>query len=257
MSQYQKLLLQSTDDFTTFGSTALYTNASGTFDATETSMYAEVVGLASTTGYGGASLGNQTHRYLLATATKQDSSSGIVYDANTAFDQNYMSSNSQSINTYLADSSGWTVTPTGHTSFSAIQTSLEDDGKHFITYAHSGASFTRYHLLIDKNNLGGGSGSSSSSSSSAMSWAYSSQSATDPNVLLDWTTPTPDYSVTTDLTDWKADLKSKITAKGLSASDLLLDWELEMNNQHRSIDPNNQNTINNFIEYINKKINTQ
>lgn len=248
MSSYQKLLLQSTDDFTTFGSTALYTNVSGTFDATETSMYAEVIGLPSSTGYGGASLGNQTHRYLLATATKEDTSSGIVYDANTTFDQNSMYTNSQTINGYLADNSGWTITPTGHTSFSAVQTALEDDGKHFITFAHPGANFTRYHLLIDKNNLGGGSGSSSSSGTSLTSWAYSSQSATDPNVLLDWTTPTPDFTITPDSTDWKTDILAKVTAKGLNIDNLVVEYLFEQSIRH---DYQKQS----FKDYVINKIN--
>lgn len=249
MSSYQKLLLQSTDDFTTFGSTALYTNASGTFDATETSMYAEVVGLASTTGYGGASLGNQTHRYLLATATHEDTSSGIVYDANTAFDQTSMSNNSQTINGYLADNSGWTITPSGHTSFSAIQTALEDDGKHFITYEHSGANFSRFHLLVDKNNLGGGSGSSSSSSHSLTSWAYSSQSATNPDILIDWSTPTPDFSITPDTTDWKTDLDSAITTAGLTKQDLINDFLYEHHEQYRTTETNKQNNLIDYIKY--------
>lgn len=247
---YQQLFLGKANSFTTTFSPALYTKPGGTFTNTETSMYSEVISLASTTYYGGASLANQTERYLIAIVF----ANGGTADNGTSGQVSHYQSNNDTINSILSTyGSAYTFTP-NHTSFGAAQSALENDGKHFIA-GDDGSGNTMDILLVDKNTLGGG--SSSSSSSSLTSWAYSSQSATDPNVLIDWTTATPDYSITADSTDWKTDLKAKITAKGLTATDLLLDWELEMNNQHRNLDPNNQNTINNFIEYINKKINTQ
>ena len=259
MSSFQKLLLAKADS-TTASTTnwALYNKPSGTFDSTETSMYAEVIGLASTTYYGGASLGNQTERYLMAVAFKETTSSGTVYDGQTSATYSSATTSTTMENILTPSSSPYTYTP-NHQSFIDMQTSLEDDGKHFIstTWTISGTTYDRYFLFVDKNSLGGGSGSSSSSGTSLTSWAYSSQSSTDPNTLIDWTTPTPDYSITADTTDWQTDLIAKITAKGLTIQDLVNAYALEHANIERQLNPNSANYTNNLIEYINKKLNTQ
>lgn len=253
MSNYNKLLLGRADDFTTAHMNyAIYTKVSGTFDATETSMYSEVISLASTTGYGGASLSNQTERYLIAMTD---------FDASTNNYNPYISTRIPSSNTSfegLFQNTFNGYSPINSTSFSTIQTDLEDDGKHFFASTHSSNQETQYLLIVDKNNLSSsGGGSSSSSGTSLTSWAYSSQSATDPNVLIDWTTPTPDYSITADSTDWQADLIAKITAKGLTIQDLANAYALENANISRMQNPNHVNPTNNLIEYINKKLATQ
>lgn len=221
---YTKLALSKTNDLSTSNTWALYTKPSGNFTNTETSMYSEVISLASTTGYGGASLGNQTERYLCAIATDGNS----VVDAQTDAKYTDYLNNTRSVENVFSTESAYTFTP-NHTTFSAMQTALEDDGKHFITASATfgGAPYNIYFLIVDKNSLGGGSGSSSSSGTSLTSWAYSSQSATDPNILLDWTTPTPDFSITEDTTDWKADILAKVTAKGLNIDSLVADYLFE------------------------------
>lgn len=246
MSNFEKLVLQKSDSFTTFGTASLYSKVTGTFDSTETSMYAEVVGLAGSTGYGGASLANQTERYLLATTSFESPS---TYDVYASFDSSNMISTSQTINGYMSDSSSWTVTPTGHDNFSSLQSSLEDDGKHFVTYQNG--NYYRYILLLDKNNLGSsgsGSGSSSAADTSLLSWAYSSQSATDPDTLIDWATHNPDYSITEDTTDWKTDILAKVTAKGLNIDSLVAEYLFE-----DSVRGNNMKIT--FKDYITNKIN--
>ena len=220
MSTHTKLILhRSALPSTVTSNWALYTKGSGTFENTESSMYAEVISLASTTGYGGASLSNQTERYLFAYAHKTDSltSSTISHwgDGTHSIDT--------WLNTYASSSTTFTFTPNNET-FSTIQSSLEDDGKYFFTVT-DGGSDEYYGLIVDKTSLG--SGSSSSSGTSLTSWAYSSQSATDPEILIDWTTPTPDYSITEDSTDWKADILAKVTAKSLDINSLIADYLLE------------------------------
>lgn len=226
---HTNLILHKTDDPSVDSSNwALYTKPSGTFTNTQTSMYAEIIGLASTTNYGGASLGNQTERYLLAWC-----GTGSSPDSNVGSNQiNHWSDGTNSLNdflnTYSSSSDNYVFNPNNET-FSSLTSSLEDDGQYFgdITATISGTPDNYYFMIIDKNNLGGGSGSSSSSGTSLTSWAYSSQSATDPNVLLDWTTPTPDFSITEDTTDWKADILAKVTAKGLNIDSLVADYLFE------------------------------
>ena len=253
MSSYNKLLLGKANDFTSAHiNYANYTKPSGTFDATETSMYAEVVGLASSTYYGGASLANQSERYLIA-MTDFDASTGNYNPYIHSRNPNNDGTGSVSFEGLFSGTfSGYS--PINSTTFSGIQTDLENDGKHFFASTHSTNQETQYLLIVDKNSLG--SGSSSSSGTSLTSWAYSSQSATDPNILIDWSTPTPDYSITADSTDIKADIKAKVTAHGSNIDTLMLDYFLD-----HYIDQRQKNTqvtsLNNFIEYINKKINTQ
>ena len=244
---YTKLALSKTNDLSTSNTWALYTKPSGTFTNTETSMYSEVISLASTTGYGGASLGHQTERYLCAIATDGNN----VVDSQTDAKYTDYLNNTRSVENVFSTESAYTFTP-NHTTFSAMQTALEDDGKHFITASATfgGAPYNIYFLIVDKNSLGG-----SSSSTSLTSWVYSSQSATDPNILMDWATaPQFEYSAS-DTSDWKTDLKSKITAKSLNINDLLADYILETHNVERM--SNESNYMNNFIEYVNNKINTQ
>ena len=249
MSNFTKLVLVKTDDFTqsiTSTDIALYTKPSGTFDSTETSMYAEVIGLASTTGYGGASLGNQSERYLMAYASWNSSS----YDSYTTSQYNGDLSNLYSPNTILNnfESGNYTASPAGH-QFSTFQTNLEDDGKHFITFNNSNGNDQFFFLIVDKNSLGGGSGSSSSAGTSLISWAHSSQSETDPDTLIDWDNQQiSQVTYTDDSTDWKTDLLAKVTAKGLNIDNLLIDYQLE-----KSIDFRNKNIT--FKDYVINKIN--
>lgn len=182
MSNYQELALYKADDLTsstTSSNWSLYTKPSGTFDATETSMYAEIISLASTTNYGGASLGNQTERYLVAIATHEDTSGSIVYDAQTSAKYNSHMSNGRSLNDIFTSESVYTFTP-NHTSFSALQTDLEDDGKHFISsvYSTGGTDYNVFYLIVDKNNLTGGSGPSGGTTVDGYSWdtAYTADS---------------------------------------------------------------------------------
>ena len=221
MSNFQKILLQKADSFSTFGTTGLYTSSS-TFDSTETSMYAEVISLASSTGYGGASLANQTERYLFATTSFESPS---TYDVYTSFDSSHMSSSSQTIDGYLSDSLNWTVTPSGHDNFTSLQSSLEDDGKHFITYQNG--NYYRYILLIDKNNLANsssGSGSSSAADTSLISWAYSSQTNSDPNQIIGWDAVTPTIAQQGTPLDWRTNLRNKITSSTHDKETLIFDY---------------------------------
>lgn len=243
MSLHEKLLLGKTDDFTTAISWGLHTNSSTRFDHTETSMYSRVIGLPASTNFGGASLSNQTERYLVAMTD---------YDAsNNAYDP-YIASRQPSGTLSVEDLLSQTFsayTFSGGITFSAFQTSLEDDGKHFDTGTFSGNQETQYLLIIDKNNLGSGSGSSSSSSHSLTSWAYSSQSATDPDILIDWATPTPDFSITQDTTDWSADLDTAITTAGLNKQNLINDFLYEHHEQYRTTETNKQNNLIDYIKY--------
>lgn len=250
MATVTKLLLHKTNDLSTYNSTdqwALYTNPSGNFETTQTSMYAEVIGLASTTNYGGASLGNQSaHRYLTAIAMDFGGSESAI----GAYQSSAISN---SYNAFGFNDPSATFNPTtGNANFSSIQSALEDDGQYFVS-SQNGSNFL-YTLHIDKNNLGNSSGSSSTS---LTSWAYSSQSSTDPNILIDWaTSPSANFEYSAaDTTDWKTDIKAKITAKSLNINDLLADYILESHNVERM--KSDSNYMNNFIEYINKKINTQ
>lgn len=255
---HTKLLLHKTDDPSVDSTNwALYTKPSGTFTNTQTSMYAEIIGLASTTGYGGASLGNQTERYLLAWCGTGSSPDSNVGSSQLSHWSDGTNSLNDFLNTYASSSDNYVFNPNNET-FSALTSSLVDDGQYFaeITATISGTPDNYYFIIIDKNNLGSGGGSSSSSSHSLTSWAYSSTSATDPNILIDWaTSPQFEYS-TADTTDWKADLKSKITSKSLNINDLVADYILETHNVER-MSKKDTNYMNNFIEYINKKINTQ
>jgi len=254
MSNYEKLALYKANDLTVASTTAnwgLFTNVTSTFDATETSMYSEVISLASSTGFGGASLGNQTERYLVAIATDKVTSSGTVYDDQTSAKRTDHMNNNRSLNDiFTSEGSVYTFTP-NHTSFSAAQTSIEDDGKHFIssTWAIGADTYNVYYLIIDKNNLGSGSGSSSSSGTSLTSWAYSSQSATDPDILIDWSTPTPDFSITQDTTDWTTDLDSAITTAGLNKQNLINDFLYEHHELYRTTETNKQNNLIDYIKY--------
>jgi len=241
MSNFNKMLLARTDDLssstTTWGNQTFY---SSTFDSTETSMYTAIVGLASTTLYGGASLGNQTERYLVA-FTDFDSATSTY----NPYIHGRLPTPAISVESFLSNTlSAYTFS--GGITFSAIQTSLEDDGKHFDNGTYSGNNEIQYMLVVDKNNLT--SGSSGSAATSLTSWAYSSQSATDPDILIDWTTPTPDFSITEDTTDWKADILTKVTAKGLNIDSLVADYLFEQS--IRDI-----NTKLSFKDYVISKIN--
>ena len=231
MSNYQELALYKANDLTTSTTSAnwsLYTKPSGTFDVTETSMYAEIIGLASTTNYGGASLANQSERYLVAIASDSDTSGSVVYDAQTSAKYNSHMSNGRSLNDIFTSESVYTFTP-NHTSFSALQTDLEDDGKHFIssTFSTGGTDYNVYYLIVDKNNLGssgGSSGSSSSAANSLMSWAYSSQSLTDPNQIMGWNEVTPTITQVGTPLDWRTELRNKITSSSYDIENLIFDY---------------------------------
>ena len=231
MSNYQQLALYKANDLTAATTTAnwsLYTKPSGTFDATETSMYAEVVGLASTTNYGGASLSNQTERYLVVIASDENSSGSITYDSQTSAKYNSHMSNGRSLNDIFSNESVYTFTP-NHTSFSALQTDLEDDGKHFIssTYSTGGTDYNVYYLIVDKNSLGssgGSSGSSSSAANSLMSWAYSSQTSSDPNQIMGWNEVTPTINQVGTPLDWRVELRNKITSSSHDIENLIFDY---------------------------------
>ena len=231
MSNYTQLALYKADDLTVSTTTAnwsLFTKPSGTFDATETSMYSEIISLASTTYYGGASLGNQSERYLVAIASDEDTSGTIVYDSQTSAKYTSHMNNGRSLNDIFSNESVYTFTP-NHTSFSALQTDLEDDGKHFIssTFSSGGTDYNVYYLIVDKNFLGssgGSSGSSTSAANSVMSWAYSSPTSTDPDLIMGWNEVTPSIAQVGTPLDWRTDLRNKITSSSHDIENLIFDY---------------------------------
>ena len=222
MPNYNQLLLGKADDFTTAHlNYAVYTKPSGTFDATETSMYSEVIGLASTTLFGGASLGNQTERYLIAmTDFRSDTNAYNPYIASR------IPSSAVSFEGLFSGEFA-SYSPINSTTFSGIQTDLEDDGKHFFASTYSGNTETQFLLIVDKNNLGssgGSSGSSSSAANSLMSWAYSSQTSSDPDQIMGWNAVTPTIAQVGTPLDWRTELRNKITSSSHDIENLIFDY---------------------------------
>lgn len=249
MTTHTKLMLLKFDNPDTLHNDwARYTHPSN-FVNTQTSMYTAVIGLQSSTGYGGASLGNQSERYLLAvagTGTEQDSNISSAYRAE--LNSGTGTSFSSWLADFLAHASGYGFTPDPYfNNFNALQDDLEDDGQYLGHISLTDDNYT--YILIDKNTLGStidgsASGSSAAADTSILSWAYSSQSATDPSILIDWVT-TPNFTITEDTTDWKQDIKNKITASSLSITTLIEDYLLE-----DSISPN----LRSFKDYVTYKL---
>ena len=138
----------------------------------------------------------------------------------------------------------------GQTNTNALPTTTEFNS---VEYTNTSGTVTGWIVVYDSQYSSSSSGSGSSQGVSQLSWAYSSQTATDPNIIMDWES-SPDFSITADTTDVKADIKAIVTAASLNINDLLVDFVLNSHNDKR----NNQSDYrDNFVDYIYSRINTQ